>query len=144
MRYMVSACLLGENCKYNGKNNQNNKLIEFLRDKEVVSICPEVLGGLSTPRLCCERKGKNVLNSEGEDVTSAFLLGAKKALAVVLTESVDVVITQPRSPSCGKGYIYDGSFEKKLIEGNGCFVDMLMKQGIDVQTVDEFLGKLKE
>lgn len=142
-KYMVSACLLGDNCKYNGGNNQCTELLTFLQDKEYVKVCPEQLGGLPTPRLCCEIKQGVVKNELGASCDEAFHEGADKAIAMILEQAVDMVITQPRSPSCGKGLIYDGSFEGKLIEGNGIFAQKLIKLGINVMNVDDFLVNIK-
>ena len=80
MKILVSACLMGENCRYNGGNNYSEKLQEFIKGHEVVMVCPEVMGGLSTPRLPSEIVGDRVINSGGVDVTNEFVLGAKKAL----------------------------------------------------------------
>lgn len=144
MKYMVSACLLGQNCKYNGGNNRCEELIAFLKDKEVIDVCPEVLGGLSIPRLCCERNGNQVINSAKEDVSEAFKLGANKAVKIAKDKNVDIIITQPRSPSCGVGLIYDGEFRKTLIKGNGCFAEQLLENSFEVINCDEFLNKIKE
>ena len=139
MKYAVSSCLLGENCKYSGGNNKNEELLAFLADKEVISICPEVLGGLPTPRACAEIQGERVVNTEGRDVSEAFRKGAEEAIRIIREFGADLVITQPRSPSCGKGIIYDGSFTGTLIKGNGIFVQLLEQSGITVKTCEEFL-----
>lgn len=139
MKYAVSSCLLGENCKYSGGNNKNEELLAFLSDKEVISICPEVLGGLPTPRACAEIQGNRVVNTEGSDVSEAFRNGAEEAIRIIREFGADLVITQPRSPSCGKGIIYDGSFTGTLIKGNGIFVQLLEQSGITVKTCEEFL-----
>lgn len=139
MKYAVSSCLLGENCKYSGGNNKNEELFAFLADKEVISICPEVLGGLPTPRACAEIQGDRVVNTEGSDVSEAFRNGAEEAIRIIRESGADLVITQPRSPSCGKGIIYDGSFTGTLIKGNGIFVQLLEQSGITVKTCEEFL-----
>lgn len=140
MRYLVSACLLGENCKYNGGNNKNQGLVEFLADKNFIPVCPEVMGGLSTPRPCCEIVRGHVMNTDGEDKTKEFLQGARLALTIAQQEQIDIAITQSRSPSCGKGKRYSGTFDGTLIEGNGVFVDMLMDHGFRVMDVEEFLS----
>ncbi|MBS7353899.1 MAG: DUF523 domain-containing protein, partial [Erysipelotrichaceae bacterium] len=93
MKFVVSACLLGENTKYNGLNNRNEELIELLKGQEVITVCPEVLGGLSTPRYPSEIKGDRVLNSRGEDVTFYFEAGARKSLDKVLEFDPDYIIT---------------------------------------------------
>lgn len=141
-RYVVSSCLLGHNCKYSGGNNRNEQLISFLKDKEVLCVCPEVLGGLSIPRASSEICGEKVINTNGEDVSEQFYAGALKALQKTLEFQADLAILQPRSPSCGKGFIYDGTFTKRLISGNGVFVKMLLEEGIEVKTCEEFNKEL--
>lgn len=138
MKVLVSACLLGKNCKYNGKNNYHEGVISFLKGKEVVEVCPEQLGGLPTPRACSECVNDRVMNTENQDVTSYFLEGAEKALEIALNEQVDLAILQARSPSCGVGKIYDGSFSKVLIDGDGIFVKSLKKAGISVKSSEQF------
>lgn len=144
MKYLVSACLLGENCKYNGGNNKNQELVAFLTDKSYIPVCPEVMGGLSTPRASCEIVQGHVMNTDGEDKTKEFLQGAKLALTVAQQEQIDIAITQSRSPSCGKGKRYSGNFDGTLMEGNGIFVDMLMKHGFQVMDVEEFMQAIKQ
>jgi len=130
----VSACLLGENCKYSGGNNLNEKLVALLCGKKVIPVCPEVLGGLKTPRKPCEIKNGCVINTNGEDVTMFFINGAENALKTILESKADIVVLQPRSPSCGVKQIYDGSFSGKLIQGKGIFAELLEENGI--KTVD--------
>lgn len=142
MKYLVSACLLGENCKYSGGNNRNDTLIAYLQDKEYVSVCPEVLGGLPTPRACAEIVEDKVMNTDGEDVTAYFDKGAAIACDIAKAENIDIAITQPRSPSCGKGKIYSGQFNSSLVDGNGVFVSMMVNNGYIVMTCDEFIQKV--
>lgn len=142
MKYLVSACLLGENCKYNGGNNYCAKLVDFLRDKEVVCVCPEVLGGLPTPRPCAEICDGRVINCEHEDVSKAFQRGADRALAIAKAEKIDLAILQSRSPSCGKGSRYSGRFDGTLVAGNGIFVDRLEAAGFMAVDIAEFLSRL--
>lgn len=141
MKYAVSSCLLGINCKYSGGNNRCEALIQFLKDKDYIAVCPEVLGGLPTPRPCVELKEGRAINDRSEDVTKEFKLGAGMAVSLIQEHQVDLVITQPRSPSCGAGRIYDGSFQGRLIQGNGIFVEQLIQQGIPVMTLDAFLSE---
>ncbi len=143
MKYAVSACLVGINCKYNGKNNRNESLLAFLKDQDYITICPEVTGGLPTPRACSEIFQNQVINTEGKDVTKEFYLGAQREIKRILEEKVDIVLLQPRSPSCGCGKIYDGTFSKILVDGDGVFVKMCKNMGIQVQNYDEFLKNLK-
>lgn len=144
MKIGVSACLLGVNCKYNGGNNFSAKLEEYLEGHEVVPLCPEVMGGLSTPRVPAEMVEGEVMNREGRSVDEAFRKGAEIALRRVLEEGAELVILQSRSPSCGVKEVYDGSFSGKLIPGRGIFVARLDEAGIfaiDVEDVDEFTLK---
>lgn len=134
MKIGVSACLLGENCKYNGKNNRNEKLMSFLEGKEYIPICPEVLGGLSIPRDPAEIVGERVVTKAGKDVTSEYHKGAELALELLKKEKVQTVILQSRSPSCGVKQVYDGSFQKKLLNSSGIAAIMFQQNGI--QTID--------
>lgn len=130
MKIAVSACLLGENCKYNGGNNYSARVADFIRGHEIVPVCPEVMGGLPTPRIPCEKVQGQILNANGQDMTRAFQTGAEKALRKILDEKVDLVILQPRSPSCGAETIYDGTFSGTLTDGNGVFVELLKAHNI--------------
>lgn len=140
---LVSACLLGENCKYSGGNNACVELIEYLKDKEYISVCPEVMGGLPTPRACSERVKDRVMNNAGEDVTKAFCLGAEKALAAAQEHHCELCILQVRSPSCGAGIIYDGTFSGRLVEGNGLTAQLLIDHGFKVISSEQFVKSLK-
>ncbi|MFA0816449.1 MAG: DUF523 domain-containing protein [Anaerofustis sp.] len=131
----VSACLLGENCKYNGGNNYSQKVADYVAEMEVITFCPEVLGGLSVPRDACEIVAdetgmRKVMTESGSDVTEQYVLGAQKTLDLLLQSGVARVILQPRSPSCGFGKIYDGTFSGKLIDGNGITAELLSEHGI--------------
>ena len=132
MKIMVSACLLGDNVKYNGKNNYQEDLVKFLKNHEIIKICPEVLGGLSIPRSPSEIKDDRVINKNYEDVTKEFVLGSEKALDIARLENIKVAILKANSPSCGSGYIYDGTFQNKLIEGDGKTAELLKRNGITI------------
>lgn len=132
MKVLVSACLLGENCKYDGMNNYNNKVIEFIRGHKVIAVCPEVLGGLSVPRKPAEIVDGMIMTEEGISVNKEFHEGAALALRWALNGKIDMAILQSRSPSCGVNQIYDGTFSGKLIEGQGVFAEMLKRAGIKV------------
>ena len=110
MKILVSACLLGENCKYSGGNNYNQAVCDFARGHRVVPVCPEVLGGLPTPRCPAEIVQGVVTNKEGINVDREFRAGAAKALAIAKENGVELAILQSRSPSCGVKEIYDGTF----------------------------------
>lgn len=142
----VSACLIGEKCRYDGNDSLNMKVVNFLKGKNFIAFCPEVLGGLPTPRIPAEIKGgdgKNVLkgeckiiNKNGEDVTDYYLVGAKAVLEILKKHRVNLVIARQLSPACGKGKIYDGSFTGNIIEGNGIATQLLLNEGICVITED--------
>ena len=137
MKILVSACLAGENCKYSGGNNYSEKLMKFLEGHEVVTVCPEVLGGLPTPRVPCEIVRGVVTNREGIVVDREFRLGAEKALKIALREKVDLAILQSRSPSCGPKEVYDGSFSKRLVPGMGVFARLLKENGVKILDIED-------
>ena len=137
---LISACLLGTNCKYNGGNNAlpPERLAALEERFRLVPVCPERDGGLPTPRLPSERKGERVVNTAGEDVTEAFRLGAALALETAEREGCRLALMKERSPSCGSGRIYDGSFTATVIPGDGVTAEMLKKSGITVYSETEF------
>ena len=137
MKILVSACLLGKNCKYNGGNNLNQSVLGFIEGHEVIGVCPEQLGGLSTPRLPAEMVEGIVTNKEGISVDAEFRKGAQTALAAALEKKVDLAILQSRSPSCGVKEIYDGSFSGKKVKGQGVFARLLTKYGIKVLDAED-------
>lgn len=133
MKIMVSACLLGENCKYSGGNNTDERVLAFLEGHEVIPVCPEVMGGLPTPRPPAEIVNGEVINREGVSVDYEYRLGAQKALEIARRENIDLAILQSRSPSCGVKQIYDGTFSGTKISGQGVFAGELIKNGFTVQ-----------
>lgn len=137
MKILVSACLLGKNCKYNGGNNLNQRVLDFIEGHEVIGVCPEQLGGLSTPRLPAEIVAGVVMNKEGVSVDAQFRKGAQAALAASLENKVDLAILQSCSPSCGVKEIYDGSFSGKKIKGQGVFAKLLSAHGIKVLDAED-------
>ena len=137
MKIMVSACLLGENCKYSGGNNYCERVIRFVSGHEVISVCPEVLGGLPVPRPPAEIVDGVVTTRDGVSVDAQFRLGAQKAIELAKENGVDMVILQPRSPSCGVRQIYDGSFTGTKISGQGVFAHLLTETGFRVIDADE-------
>ncbi len=143
---LISACLMGLNCKYNGGNNYHEKAVELVQKGEAIPICPEQLGGLCTPRHPAEIRildnEKYVINQEGEDVTDAFERGAEEVLKLAKELHITKAILKSKSPSCGKGKIYDGSFTGNLVEGNGVTAELLIKNGIEVQTLEEWLQEI--
>ena len=144
MTVLVSACLLGINCKYNGSNNLSEKVQAFLKDKVVIAVCPEVLGGLPTPRIPSEIRDGQVINREGESVDAAFRAGADQIMQVVQGLQIDLAILKSRSPSCGVGRIYDGTFTGTLTDGDGVFARRLMEAGVRVISEEELAQVLEE
>lgn len=143
MKIAVSACLLGINYKYNGGNNYSEKLEKILEKHEIIPICPEVLGGLPIPRDPSEIVNGEVLTNKGKSVDKEFRNGAKKALKIVKESGAELVVLQSRSPSCGLGKIYDGSFTGRLVYGDGVFVKLLKDEGIKVVDVGDFIKEQK-
>ena len=137
MKIMVSACLLGENCKYNGGNNRNEVLLEMMAGYEIIPVCPEVAGGLPVPRVPVELVNGRAVNRDGEDVDNAFRKGAELTLAIAEKENPDLIILQSRSPSCGVSEIYDGTFTGRKIPGHGIFAEMAIRAGYKVMDVEE-------
>lgn len=135
---LVSACLLGENCKYNGGNNDNPRVAAYLADQEIIPVCPEILAGLGAPRNPAEIQNGKVVDCLGNDVDQKFREGVRLALEKIRGIPVDLAILQPRSPTCGVRQIYDGSFSGKLIPGQGLFAKALLDMGIKVMDADEF------
>lgn len=131
-KLLVSACLLGENCKYNGGNNYSPAVAALRGRFELIPVCPEQLGGLPTPRVSAERVGDRVLARDGTDVTEAYRLGAEAALEIALTHGVRRAALQERSPSCGCGTVYDGTFSGTLVPGEGVTAQLLRAHGIEV------------
>jgi uncharacterized protein YbbK (DUF523 family) len=140
MKVLVSACLLGCNCKYNGGNNYNPRVAEFLKDKEVIEICPEMLAGLGTPRCPAEIVNGIIMNSCGENVDEKFREGVTLALERIKRENIGLVILQSRSPTCGVNRIYDGSFTGKLIPGRGIFARALIEKGYRVIDAEDIMS----
>jgi uncharacterized protein YbbK (DUF523 family) len=136
IKIFVSACLLGENCKYDGGNNYSDKVAEFIKGHEVIAVCPEIAGGLTTPRAPAEIVNGVVRNKLGESVDENFKSGAQKVMQEILNQNIDLAILQSRSPSCGVNEIYDGTFTGRKIKGQGVFAKMLMEQGIKVIDVE--------
>lgn len=135
---LVSACLLGLNCCYNGKNKFNRKITQLLEKFVFLPICPEQLGGLPTPRFPAEKRGSRVFNSQGQDLTEIYQKGAQEVIKIAKLMGIKKAILKERSPSCGVNWIYDGSFSKKLIRGEGILTNLLKKNKIQVISEEEF------
>jgi len=131
---LVSACLLGVCCRYDGKGNPNSEVLALLDRDDVmlIPVCPEQLGGMPTPRIPSERQSGRVVNRAGEDVTASFRKGAEEALRIARLYDCRYAIFKERSPSCGCGRIYDGSFTGTLTDGNGVTTELLLQEGIRV------------
>ncbi|WP_027721276.1 DUF523 domain-containing protein [Maridesulfovibrio zosterae] len=132
--YIVSACLAGLCCRYDGKDNADENVKELVRQGRAIPVCPEQLGGLSTPRPPCEIVENRVMTENGVDFSESFLRGAEEALKLAKLAGAEKAILKARSPSCGIGKIYDGTFSRKLIDGDGLFAALLRKEGIKIKT----------
>lgn len=137
MRLLVSACLLGLYTRYDGGHSAHEAVLALGKHHELVPVCPEQLGGLPTPRPPCELKDGRVVSQDGQDRTAAFERGAEEALRVLKLADCQAAVLKARSPSCGKGPVYDGTFSKKLFEGEGVFAEKLRRLGIPVYDEDE-------
>ena len=143
-KVLVSRCLAGFNCRYDGGNNLVSEIKQLFDSGLAVTACPEQLGGLPTPRIPSERVGNRVVNREGTDVTAEFKAGAEAALRIARENGCRTAILKSRSPSCGKGCIYNGQFTGELVPGNGVTTDLLLHHGIEVLTEEEYLTRLTE
>lgn len=134
-KILVSSCLLGLNCRYDGGNNYSKEVEEFLKNYEVIPICPEIMGGLPTPRTPSERQADKVINKEGKDVTEQYEKGARECLFLAQKYDVKKALLKLRSPSCGSKEIYDGTFSHTIIEGDGVTAELFKKNGIEVISI---------
>ena len=150
--YLISSCLCGVNCKYNGGNNLNKKCLDLIEEGNVVLVCPEQLGGLSTPRMPAEIIGKSenilegidkIVDKNNIDVTKEFLKGAEETLKIANLYKIKKAILKEGSPSCGVNYVYDGSFTGKKIKGNGLTAELLIKSGIEVISDVDFMEEIE-
>lgn len=145
MKVLVSACLLGENCKYSGGNNLDPRVAAWLRKGgwEAVPVCPEVLGGLPVPRTPAEIAGGLVTAKDGRNVDGEFRRGAALALEIARREGAELAVLQPRSPSCGVREVYDGTFSGRKVPGMGVFARLLVENGVRVLEPED-LEELEE
>lgn len=134
-KILVSSCLLGLNCRYDGGNNYSKEVEEFLKNYEVIPICPEIMGGLPTPRTPSERQADKVINKEGKDVTEQYEKGARECLFLAQKYDVKKALLKLRSPSCGSKEIYDGTFSHTIIEGDGVTAELFKKNEIEVISI---------
>lgn len=146
--FIVSACLLGVNCRYDGGGYHDELILELAAQGMAIPVCPEQLGGCGTPRPPCEICGGSgadvldgkcsVISAEGEDKTDLFIRGAKETLKIAEAYGIKKAVLKARSPSCGCGRIYDGTFSGKTAEGNGVTAELLIRSGIEVLSDEEF------
>lgn len=144
MRVLVSLCLLGVNCRYNGIPQADSAVTALLRREDItlIPVCPEQLGGLPTPRTPSEQRGDKVVDEQGVDRTEAFVKGAGEVLRLAKRYGCEVAILKERSPSCGSGVVYDGTFSHTQIRGDGVCAGLLKENGIQVfgeSELQEFL-----
>ncbi len=133
---IVSSCLAGCNCRYDGKSNSKKEIIDLVERGEAIPLCAELIGGLPIPRKSCEIINNRVVDAVANDYTDNFEIGAKKILEIAKILNIKKAILQQKSPSCGYGKIYDGTFSGKLIEGNGILAELLAQNGIDIESVE--------
>lgn len=138
--YIVSKCLLGCNCKYDGGNNYCQEVIDFLKGKQVIEVCPEVMGGMSTPRIPSEIKDDKVINELNVDVTTYFNNGVEACLKLIENKEIELAVLKAKSPSCGYKKIYDGTFTKTLIDGHGMFARKIVEKNIPIITEKDLKG----
>lgn len=147
MNILVSACLIGVSCRYDGTGKLNEGMQELSKKHNLIPVCPEIFGGLSTPRTPAEICNGRVMTKDGTDVTSEYTKGAEEVLKLVRFYNCSIVILKERSPSCGYGKIYDGTFTSQLIDGSGITAKMLAEEGVEVlgeSTWKERIGNFTE
>lgn len=135
---LVSACLAGVECRYNGTAFSCANIVELVVSGRAIGVCPEVLGGLPVPRKPAEIVGESVMTLDGQDVTAQYRAGAAAALRIAMETGCESAILKARSPSCGLGRIYDGSFSGRMVDGDGVFANLLKQAGIVVYTDEEY------
>lgn len=131
-KVLVSACLLGTPCRYDGKSKADARVLALAERYELIPVCPEQLGGLPTPRDPSERQGARVVMESGRDVTENYRRGAEAALALCMQHGCKTAVLKEKSPSCGCGLIYDGTFSHRLVSGDGVTAELLKAHGIKV------------
>ena len=141
MKILVSACLLGENCKYNGGNNFSPAVAEYVKDKEVLTICPEMMAGMGCPRTPIEIVDGILMDRNGNNVDEAMRKAVTLAMALIQKEEIQCAILQSRSPTCGVNQIYDGTFSGRLIDGSGIFAQALKDAGYQVLDAEDIPSK---
>lgn len=140
-KIIVSACLLGENCKYNGGNNLDPRVVAFAEGREVIPVCPEVLAGLGIPRIPIEIKDGKVICRDGVEVDEAIRTAVAQILEQIKNEDIQCAVLKARSPTCGVRQVYDGTFSGKLVDGAGVLAQALKNVGyivIDNEELEEY------
>lgn len=132
MKILVSACLLGVRCRYDGKSKPHPAVERLMEQHTLIPVCGEILGGLPTPRVSAERQGERVVTADGRDVTAAYRRGAEEVLRLAKLYGCKAAVLKERSPSCGSGRIYDGTFTGTLTDGWGVTAELLRDHGICV------------
>ena len=144
MNLLISACLMGVRCRYDGGRKPLDCLNELMDRHVLIPVCPDVLGGLPTPRVPAERQGERVVTKDGRDVTEAYLRGAQQALELARKLGCTVAVLKEKSPSCGSGRIYDGSFTGTLTDGWGTAAQLLQNAGLRVLGESELAAFLRD
>ncbi len=137
MNILVSACLLGVACRYDGKSKPNEGVIKLMEKHNLIPFCPEVTGGLPTPRVPSEIRDGVVTSRDGRNVDAEFRAGAAKCLEIAMREKPDLIVLQSRSPSCGVKQRYDGTFTGTLVDGEGVTAQLLMENGFKCVDVED-------
>ena len=137
MRVVVSACLMGRKCKYNGGDNASAAVQAFVQGHEAVAVCPEQLAGLPTPRTCIEQRCGRLVDRDGNDVDAQCRAGVQRAMEIIEGRQIDLAILQSRSPTCGVKQIYDGTFSGTRIDGMGALARALKERGIPLMDAED-------
>ncbi len=140
---LISACLVGEPCRFDGSSKERSELLDLLSNDELIPVCPEVEGGLGIPRPPAEIVGEQVLRASGEDVTREFQTGAEYCRDLGLKANVKQAILKSRSPACGCGEVYDGNFSRTLVQGDGIFTQSLKAAGLSCVTDEDFVDNFE-
>lgn len=132
MKILISACLLGVSCRYDGKSKPHSDVAQLMEKHTLIPVCGEIMGGLPTPRVSAERQGERVMTKDGRDVTAEYRRGAEEVLRLAKLYGATVAVLKERSPSCGSGEVYDGTFTGTLTAGYGVTAELLHANGIRV------------
>lgn len=137
---VVSACLAGEKCRFDGRDKACNEVIKLVKEGKAIAVCPEVLAGLGIPREPCEMKDGRIVSKDGRDLTDEFMAGAKEALEIADKARCTEAILKTKSPTCGSGLVPDGSFSGRLVDGDGIFTKLLKNRGFKVMTEKDMIN----